>query len=243
LIADKPILRENIVFLSFLGVIGYAFFTMLFYIAAHRTTAINIGILQGAIPIFVLLGGLLTYKTRIEPLQILGICVTLTGVALIVTAGDFSRLSNLGINGGDLLMLLACLCYAGYVLGLKRCQFCSTISQFTVMVAAAFFAACPFILIEWYWGLLQWPTPRGWLLVALITVFPSFLAQLGFIQGVALIGPGRAGIFINLVPVFASILAILLLGESFHWFHALALMLVLGGIGLSERAKATRTIN
>jgi drug/metabolite transporter (DMT)-like permease len=49
-----------------------------------------------------------------------------------------------------------------------------------------------------------------------------------------LIGPGRAGVFVNLVPVFASVMAILFLGETFEQHHALALLLVLGGIGLSE---------
>jgi drug/metabolite transporter (DMT)-like permease len=54
---------------------------------------------------------------------------------------------------------------------------------------------------------------------------------------VTLIGPGRAGVFVNLVPVFASILAVVLLNEPFEVFHALALALVLGGIWLSERGK------
>ncbi len=56
-----------------------------------------------------------------------------------------------------------------------------------------------------------------------------------FIQGVAAIGPGRAGVFVNLVPVVAALLAVLLLKEIFQWFHAVALVLVLGGIWLSER--------
>ena len=78
----------------------------------------------------------------------------------------------------------------------------------------------------------------GWIIVALVTLFPSLLAQISFIQGVTLIGPGRAGVFVNLVPVFASILAVVLLDEPFEVFHAIALTLVLGGILLSERSKA-----
>jgi drug/metabolite transporter (DMT)-like permease len=72
-----------------------------------------------------------------------------------------------------------------------------------------------------------------------VTLFPSFLAQICFIEGVTLIGPGRAGIFVNLVPVFASILAVAILHEPFELFHALALVLVLGGIGLAEWARPT----
>ena len=95
----------------------------------------------------------------------------------------------------------------------------------------------PLALGEAALGRFQWPTPAGWLILALVTLFPSFLAQIFFIQGVSLIGPGRAGVFVNLVPVFASILALLILHEPFEPFHAVALGLVLGGIWLSERGK------
>jgi len=72
--------------------------------------------------------------------------------------------------------------------------------------------------------------------IALVALLPSFLAQVLFIQGVEIIGPGRAGIFVNLVPVFAAMIAVAYLGEDFHLHHGLALALVLGGIWLAERA-------
>ena len=72
-------------------------------------------------------------------------------------------------------------------------------------------------------------------MVALVALFPSFLAQIMFIRGVEIIGPGRAGIFINLVPVFAAVIAVAYLGEDFRVYHGLALALVLGGIWLAER--------
>ena len=94
------------------------------------------------------------------------------------------------------------------------------------------------VLLEVWLGRFQPPTATGWLIVALVTVFPSFLAQIAFIRGVELIGPGRAGVFANLVPVFAAILAVTVLGESLQSFHLVALTLVLGGIWLSEWGKA-----
>jgi drug/metabolite transporter (DMT)-like permease len=105
------------------------------------------------------------------------------------------------------------------------------------MAAIAFATSLPLALAEAALGTFQWPTPFGWLVLALVTLFPSFLAQISFIQGVSLIGPSRAGVFVNLVPVFASILALLVLEEPFEPFHAMALGLVLGGIWLSERGK------
>jgi drug/metabolite transporter (DMT)-like permease len=76
----------------------------------------------------------------------------------------------------------------------------------------------------------------GFAVAAYTAIFPSILAQVFYMRGVELIGSNRAGLFINLVPVFGTLLAILILGERFHPYHALALTLVIGGIWLSERS-------
>ena len=70
-----------------------------------------------------------------------------------------------------------------------------------------------------------------------MTLFPSLLSQIFFMRGFELIGPGRAGLFVNLVPVFGAILGVAILGEPFRWYHAVGLALVLGGIWLAERRK------
>ena len=70
--------------------------------------------------------------------------------------------------------------------------------------------------------------------VLYIALFPSLIAQLFFMRAVELIGPGRAGIFVNLVPVFGAILAVGILAEPFRLYHGAALLLVFGGIWLAE---------
>ena len=81
----------------------------------------------------------------------------------------------------------------------------------------------------------RWPGLKAFAIIAYTAVFPSMVAQLCFIRGVAMIGANRAGLFINLVPIFASVLAILILAESFRPYHLAGLLLVLGGIGMAER--------
>jgi len=76
------------------------------------------------------------------------------------------------------------------------------------------------------------------MVLAFVAIFPSCLAQLYFMRGVDLIGPGRAGVFINLVPVFAAALAVGLISEPFAAYHAVALALVIGGIWLAQRTRA-----
>jgi drug/metabolite transporter (DMT)-like permease len=235
---DWPIIRRHLLFVSAMGAIGFTAFNALYYVAAHATTAVNIGIIQGSIPVLVLTGALAAYRTRVTGLQVAGVLVTMLGVAIVAAGGELARLATLAVNSGDLLMIIACILYAGYTVALSRRPPVSPLSLFTGMAGAALLTSLPLALAEAALGRFQWPTAAGWIILGLVTLFPSFLAQIFFIQGVSLIGPSRAGVFVNLVPVFASILALLVLDEPFKLFHAIALCLVLGGIWLSEHGKA-----
>ena len=235
---DWPLIRGRLRFVAAMGAVGFTVFNALFYVAAHWTTAVNIGIIQGSIPVFVLVGAFVAYRSRVAGLQLAGVLVTMLGVAIVAAGGQLARLAMLALNFGDILMVAACVLYAGYTLGLSRRPPVSPLSLFTGMAAAAFVSSLPLALAEAALGRFQWPTSAGWIILGLVTLFPSFVAQITFIQGVSLIGPSRAGVFVNLVPVFASILALLVLRESFESFHAVALCLVLGGIWLSERGRS-----
>jgi drug/metabolite transporter (DMT)-like permease len=234
---DWPVIRANIKFLFAMGAIGFAGFNSLFYIAAHSTTAVNIGIIQGAMPALVLIGAFLFYKTPVSRLQKFGVSVTFLGVIVVGIGGDLTRLTELALNRGDLMLLFACVLYSGYTVGLRNRPETSSLGLFTALALAAFLATVPLTLTEIATDQLIWPSADGWIIVGLITLLPSFIAQITFIQGVELIGPGRAGAFINLVPMFSSIFAVSYLGETFEIFHGVALVMVLGGIWLSEKGK------
>ena len=237
LVTDWPVLRRHLPFLALMGSCGFTLFNALFYTAGHYTSAINIGILQGSIPIFVLLGSLLLLRHPIGAIQACGVAVTLAGVMIVASHGNPAELAALRVNRGDAFMLIACFFYAAYSIGLSRRPNVSALGLFAVMAAIAWLVSLPLLGYEIHQQGWVAPSARGWLLVALVTLLPSLIAQIFFIQGVALIGPGRAGVFVNLVPVFASIMAVIFLDEAFRLYHALALFLVLGGIGLSELGK------
>lgn len=237
LIADWHILRHHLVYSFLMGAIGFTGFNSLFYAAAHSTSAVNIGIIQGSIPVFVILGSFVFLRVKVSKIQTLGIAITLLGVCVIAAAGDLSRLLELSINRGDFFMLMACFLYAVYSVGLSRRPAVSPLSLFTLIALAALISSLPMLAFESYQQGFQLPTTTGWIVALLAILLPSLVAQIMFIQSVTLIGPGRAGVFVNLVPVFASIMAVLFLGESFELFHAIALTLVLSGIGLSELGK------
>lgn len=235
---DWPALKRHLPYLCLMGAIGFTGFNALFYVAALDTTALNMGILQGSIPIFVLIGAFLAYGDRIRPIQLLGVLITLSGVVTVASHGDLQRLLALQFNPGDVLMVGACFLYASYAVGLRKRPPVSPLSIFTVMAIAALILAIPAAGAEAALGHHQWPTLKGWILIGLVTLFPSFIAQIFFIQAIDRIGPGRAGVFVNLVPVFAAAMAVLFLSEQFQVYHAVALALVLFGIFLSEKFKA-----
>ena len=237
LLDSWPIIRANLMRITLMAGLGFAGFNSLFYIASHQTTGINIGILQGSIPMIVLIGSAIAYKSRIGPLQQLGVLVTLLGVIIVAAHGDLQRLMGLQFNPGDAIMLAACVLYSGYTVALKsKPQMPGLVFLAWLSIVAAL-ASLPLALLEWWQGDAIWPSAKGWMVTSYVALFPSFLAQLFFIRGVEMIGPERAGIFVNLVPVFAALLAVMILGEAFQLFHALALLLVLFGIWLAERNK------
>src|SRR3546814_18473030 len=74
------------------------------------------------------------------------------------------------------------------------------------------------------------PDPRGWAVIAYVVIFPSLIGQVFYIRAVELIGENRAGLFINLLPVWGALSAVTILGEEFHLYHAVALTSILAGI-------------
>ncbi len=218
-----------------MGAIGYTVFSAILYIAAYYTQAVNLAILQGTIPVFMLLGALVFYGIRAWPLQIVGVLVTLAGVAVVASKGDLGILLSLGFNFGDVLMLVGCALYAAYALRLRERPAMPGILFFMLMGLGAFAASLPLLAAEIALGRSYWPTPTGMAVILFVALAPSFIAQLSFMRGVELIDAGRAGVFINLVPVFGAFLSVAILGEPFGIYHAVALTLVLAGILLAER--------
>ena len=234
LLAHRQALAERWPLVLLMGTLGLTVFNALMYVAAHHTTAVNITILQGSMPVLVLVGALLFYGTRIRGWQIIGMAVTLLGALLVATRADPATLTSLSFNIGDLWMLAACGLYAGYTVALRTRPPVPGLVFFAALAGVALLTSVPLMAYEIASGTVTWPTLHGWLIVLYVRLFPSFVSQVLFMRGVELIGPGRAGLFVNLVPIFGALLAVVILGEPFAAYHAVGLALVLGGIWLAE---------
>lgn len=235
LIADLPALKAKPWLLTLLGLTGYTGFTAFFYGAAHFTTGANMAIIQGSMPFFVFTLAFLARGRRVAPMQAVGMLLGVVGVALVATRADLEVIRTLSFNLGDLFMVGATISYAIYTVGLEDRPAVGSLSLFAALVAVALVTSLPLTLVEAATTGTFWPTPKGWVITILVSIFPSFLAQVFYIRGVELIGPGRAGIFVNLIPVFGAAMAVAFLGEPFGWYQAAGLALVMAGIVLAQK--------
>lgn len=236
---DWPTVRGNWLLYVFYGTIGFATFNVFVYIAAHFTSGVNTAIEQVAVNIFVMMLNFALFRTRVRALQIVGVLLTILGVALTATHGDLARILALEVNIGDLMVIAACLAYAAYSIGLRWKPATHWMSFFVATVTAAIIASFFYQAaigggIGNFFTQLPQITPQGWIIVAYTILFPSVVSQILYVRGVELIGSNRASLFVNLIPIFGTIGSVLVLGERLEGFHLAAAGLVVIGIVLAE---------
>lgn len=217
------------------SVTGVAIFNTFLYVAAHTTTALNIVMLQSAGPVMIVLASFLLFHEPIKARQALGIGLSLTGVVTLVSHGDLLALLGLGLNRGDLWMLAAVVSYATYAALLRRRPPVHGLSFLIATFVLGALALLPFYIAE---SLSGRPLPlavNSGLSVSYAALFASVLAYFSFNRVVALLGANTAGLAIHLVPVFGTILAILLLGEIPRAYHGIGIAMILSGIWVATR--------
>ena len=232
--ADWPAIRPRLCYLLFLGALGFTVFSVALYYALVYTTAINVSILQGGMPLFVFAASFVLFSSRIGVGQAVGFLCSFIGVIIIAMRGEWANLIGLDINFGDALMLVAIVAYGIYTAALRSKPRMHWVSLMFALCLGATLSSLPMLAFEAARGKTILPDMQGWLAVIYIVIFPSLIAQAFYIRAVDLIGANRAGLFINLLPVWGALLAVAILGEGFRLYHAIALIMILAGIGLAE---------
>lgn len=240
LATDWPIVRRHLPLLFLYGAIGFTCFNAAFYTAAKYTSAINIVIIQAGMPLIIFIANFLLFRIKVTSGQAIGFALTMAGVLVTTSNGSFEALATLQLNRGDALMLLAILFYGGYTVALRWKPPMHWMSFMIAASAAAFITTLPFAIWEIASGAAIYPDLRGTAIGFFTALLPGFVAQVTYIRGNELIGSNRAGLFINLVPIFGTLMSILVIGETLHFYHVAAIVLVLGGITLAERRKAAK---
>lgn len=234
---DWPLLKKNWLLLFAYGAFGYSVFNALLYSALRLTSGVNGAIEQASIPMLIFIINYAFFRIRASWAQLVGFVLSIFGIAITASHGDLSALLELDINAGDLMVLTASLIYACYTVALRWRPAISWQSLMAASASGALVAAVPLLAFEVASDTFIMPDFTGWMLVLYAGLLPSLVSQIFWVNGVEGIGANRAGLFINLIPVFGTVLSVLFLKETLHNFHLLAVVLVMAGIAIAEWGK------
>lgn len=230
LAADRQAIARGWKMLLILSFLGISTFNTLLYTAVHTTTAINGALIQSTMPAVIVLLSLLLYRERVAARQMAGVMICILGAVLIVLRGELATLLSMSFVQGDLLMIIAVSAYGLYSVLLRRRPPIHPLS----LLAATFFLGAAGLLPPYLLELAAAGrfhlTGTVALSILYVALFPSIVAYFCWNKGVDLLGPNRAGLFINLIPAFASLLSVFFLGESIEPFHVGGMGLILSGM-------------
>jgi drug/metabolite transporter (DMT)-like permease len=236
---DWPVIKRHWPLLIVYGIFGFGLFNLLLYTALNHASVVNVMIEQAAIPLMIFLANFALFRVKATAAQLAGFGLTLAGVVVTASHGDPARLLRLEVNIGDALMLLSAVIYAGYTVGLKWKPPVHWQTLIAIPCIGAVIACVPFMIWTYSHQPFAWPDATGWGVIVYAGIFASLVASGTYVAGVELIGANRAGLFINLLPVFGVILSVIILRAPLEAFHVVAMGLVISGIVLSEWSRAS----
>jgi drug/metabolite transporter (DMT)-like permease len=233
-VAKRALIRRHAALLAFLSLAGVVAFQSLVYLGLETTTAINAVLINASAPAFIVVCSWFIDREKAGWRQLGGMLLSFAGVLIIVCRGEAARLLQLEFHHGDAWILLAMPIWGIYSILVKRCPPELRGAALTFVLAAIgvtmllplYFAVAPR-------GPLRWPTPTEAGAVLYVAIAASVLAFICWNRGVAVVGANAAGFTLPLLPVFGTVLAILLLGESFRGFHAAGFGIIFIGVLLS----------
>lgn len=217
--------------LAVLGLLGMLMYQGLAYEAAHTTSATNIGILNAMIPLFTLAIAALLLHEKPSVVALLGGIISLTGIAILIAKGNPFNLLVGNFHRGDILMLLAVVCYAAYGVLTRLWQIpLDLVTTIYLQIGFGVVFHIPLVISQ---GLSPISADNIWLVLYAGTL-PSLVAPLVWVKSIQLIGPSRTSIFINLTPLITAAIAIIYLNESWHSYHSVGGLLTLAGVILTQ---------
>jgi drug/metabolite transporter (DMT)-like permease len=212
------------------------------YLALHTSTPINVTLVASSSPVWMLVVGRLFFGATIQPRQLLGSILSIAGVVLVLSRGDWNFLMQVRLVPGDGYMLLASAIWAYYswMLTEQNKEPASIRSDWAAFLMAqiTFGLVWSALLSGGEWVLTDARIQWGWPLAAallFVSVGPALIAYRCWGAGIRRAGPAVAGFFSNLTPLFAALMSTLLLGDVPRGYHAVAFALIVSGIVISTR--------
>lgn len=230
------IARHWRIFLAF-GLLAIASYNSLQYVALRTSTAINVTLIAASGPLFTIVIGRLFFAEPAPRRAWLGAALSLVGVLVVLTGGEFERVHGLRFVPGDLLMIVATIVWALYSWLLRRHRPDLPVLTFLLLQTGFGVAlSLPLVGVEWLSGDFVVALSGATLAVVLwVATGPSLIAYWCWDRGVAEAGPLLPMFFANLTPLVAALMSAALLREPPHAFHGVAFLFIVGGIVVAQR--------
>ena len=238
IIQKKNYILENIKLIIVLGVTSITIFNSIVYYSLNFTQVISGVLMISTIPVMIIIFSWLFKIEKTNTYQILGVVFSLFGVIVIITKANLAILLNLNFNKGDLWMVVAMFSWAMYSALLRKKKFeISQLSLLQIIISAGLIFLIPAYLIELSLGYKANINLPFVLTLTYVVLFPGLASFIFWIKGISIIGSNRSGIFLHLMPIFSTILAIIIFNEKFMFYHLIGAILIISGIILSSKKK------
>ena len=229
--------RSQIVPVILLGMTGVFAYNVMFFKGLHLIAASRAALIIATCPAFIAIASGLFLKERFGPTKAVGIPLSIFGAVVVISEGRLGRVLSGGIGPGELFILTCVLSWVAYSLigkaVMRRLSPLVSVSYSAVIGAAALAVPAAFEGLAQNLGR---ASLLDWVSIAYLAVFGTVIGFVWFYEGVSAIGPTRAGLFINFVPISAVILAFLILQEPMTKSLAVGAALVLSGVYLTNRS-------
>ncbi len=232
----KHYIKENFLLISFMGIITISTFNSVVYFALNYTQVINAVLMLAGIPALVMILSSIMNIEKANMFQFTGLILSILGVGTIISNADIQKIISLNFNKGDLWMLVCVLSWSLYSTLLKKKKF--ELSQFSfiqLMVTVGLIFLVPQYFYERSIGL-EIPINKFSIAILIyVVIFPAIAAYYCWQKAIELIGPNRSAIFVQLMPLFSALMAILIFKEKFQLYHFIGGIFIVTGIYLSNR--------
>jgi len=236
IIQKKDHILQNIKLILVLGITSITIFNSIVYYSLNFTQVISGVLMISTIPVMIIFFSWIFKIEKTNIYQTLGVIFSLVGVTIIVTKADMDILINLNFNKGDLWMVIAMFSWAIYSALLRKKKFdLSQVTLLEVIISAGLILLLPAYLIEKALGFELNLNLPFILTLSYVVLFPGLASFICWIKGISIIGPNRAGIFLHLMPIFSTVLAILIFKEQFMNYHLFGAVFIISGIFLSSK--------
>jgi len=235
---NLPYIKKNWFVISFMGLITISTFNSVVYFALNHTQVINAVLVLAAIPAATIIFSSFMNIEKTNIFQLLGLFLSILGIGAIISNGDVQKIISLNFNKGDVWMLVCVITWALYSTLLKKNKF--SFSQFTLiqlMVTAGLIFLIPQLFYEKSIGLEINFNKAFFIILFYVVIFPAIAAYYCWQKGVQIIGPNRASMFIQLMPLFSAVMAIIIFKEKFELYHFVGATFIVSGIYLSNKKK------